>query len=125
MTLRHFLSRQPSLKDSSLPSARRLFPLRTAVGFIAATLSFPLAGCASGTLADRGFRVVSVTYQYTEQNRSEREWRAILTAQDECYTGGYEYAQPAGPPQVIGDGEMTSVRRATRSFYCIGLRGEG
>jgi hypothetical protein len=111
--------------DSSLPAVRRLFLSRRARRFIAVALSFALAGCASGTLADRGYKVVSVTYQYTDQNRLECEWRAVLTAQDECYTGGYEYAQPAGPPQIISDGGMASELRATRFFYCIGLRGEG
>jgi hypothetical protein len=92
---------------------------------LAVVVSLVLAGCASANLANRGYKAFSVTYQYTDQNRLEREWRAILTAQDECYTGGYQYAQPAGPPQIISDGGMTSEHRATRTFYCIGLRGEG
>lgn len=93
--------------------------------FVGATVSSVLAGCASGSLAGRGFYVVSVTYQYTDENRVAREWRALLTAQDECYTGGFQYAQPTGPPQIISDGGITTEHRATRSFYCIGFRGEG
>lgn len=93
--------------------------------FIAAAVSLALAGCVSGNLADRGYKPIIVTYQYTDQNRLAAEWRALLTAQDECYTGGFQYAQPAGPPQIINDGGMASQHRVTRSFYCVGLRGEG
>jgi len=98
--------------------------IKLALGFAAAAVSL-LAGCASGSLADRGYKLFSITYQYSDQNRPEGEWRALLTAQDECYTGGYQYAQPAGPPQIIGDGAMSGEHQATLSFYCVGLRGEG
>lgn len=94
-------------------------------GLIAAAVSLALVGCTSANLADRGYKVFSITYQFTDQNRSEREWRVLRVAQDECYTGGYQYAQPAGPPQTISDAGMTNEHRATLSFYCVGLRGEG
>lgn len=94
-------------------------------GLIAAAVSLTLADCTSANLADRGYKVFSITYQYTDQNRSEDEWRVVRAAQDECYTGGYEYAQPAGSPQIFSDAGMTNEHRATLSFYCVGLRGEG
>lgn len=100
-----------------------LLPPRRALGFIPVAVSLALAGCASGNLADQGYKVVIVTYEYTDQSRSTREWRALLTAQDQCYFAGFEYAQAAGPPQIIDDDGMTSEYRATRSYYCIGLRG--
>lgn len=90
--------------------------------FVAAALSLALAGCASENLADRGYKLVSVTYQYTGQNRSEREYRALLAAQDECYFGGFEYAQAAGPPKnACDDGLTCEPSEAVMSFYCIGL----
>lgn len=92
-------------------------------GFLVAAVSLVLAGCASENLADRGFKPFVVSYQYTDQNRLQRESRALETAQDECYFAGFEYAQPAGPPQIISDDGMTGEHSATRSFYCIGLRG--
>ena len=80
--------------------------------WIAAAMSLGLAGCATGSASDQ---VVSVTYQYTGQNRSGADENALLTAQDECFLAGYQYAQPAGPPNMMGDG-------VTISFKCIGLR---
>lgn len=106
-------------------TARSLLRPQRAHGLIAVLVSLALAECASGNLADRGYTVISVTYQYTDENRLAREWRALLTAQDECYTSGFQYAQPTGPPQIISDRGMTAEHRATRSFYCIGFRGEG
>ena len=106
-------------------AARRLLPIRRLHGLIAAAVALAVAGCASGNLADRGYMPITVTYRYTDQDRLAGEWRALLTAQDECYTGGFQYAQPAGPPQIIDDDGMTAEHRATRSFYCVGLRGEG
>lgn len=90
---------------------------------VAAAVALALAGCASGITADQGYKTVSVTYQYTDQNRPAREWRALLTAQDECYLGGFEYAQPVGQPKTVCDGGMAcEPSEATMSYYCIGLR---
>jgi hypothetical protein len=87
---------------------------------IAATVSLALAGCASGSAADH---VVSVTYQYSDQNRSSAVEHALLTAQDDCFLAGYEYAQPAGPPNIVSDVSRTSgPSQVTMSFHCIGLR---
>lgn len=79
-------------------------------------------GCAAAQ-DYQGYRVFSVTYEYTDQNRTAREQRAFRSAQDECYFAGNTYAMKAGPPQIVSDGGTGF--RATQSFYCIGMRGEG
>jgi hypothetical protein len=123
MILRHYPPRQRRRKDSFLPPTRWLFPPRMVLGLIGA-VSLVLSGCAFGD-ANQGYMVVSVTYEYTDQNRSAIEWHAFLTAQDQCYFAGYEYAQAEGPPQIVSDGGMTNEPfRSTRSFYCIGLRAD-
>lgn len=67
--------------------------------------------------------MVSVTYQYGDQNHSAADEHALLSAQSDCYIEGYEYAQPAGPPNIASDGGMTSgPSQVTASFYCVGLR---
>lgn len=91
-----------------------LYPMRLV---LLAVVSMLIAGCA-----DQGYKVKSVTYEYTDQTRLADEWRAMLTAQDDCYFSGSEYAQLSGPPRVIRDGGHF---RATQSFYCVGIRGEG
>src|SRR5579863_7696606 len=115
MTLRHPPPHRRGLKDS-FPTARWLRPPRMVHALIAA-LTLVFCGCAN-----QGYKVVSVTYQYTDQNRLNGEWRALLNAQDQCYFAGFQYAQAVGPPQIVSDDETTGERRAMRSFYCIGLR---
>lgn len=89
-------------------------------GFFAAALSLALAGCATGSAGDH---IVSVTYQYNDHNRSAADEHALLTAQSDCYLAGFEYALPAGPPNIVGDGGiMSEPPQVTVSFNCIGLR---
>ena len=85
-------------------------------GCFPAAVSLTLAGCASGNLADRGFKTVQVAYQYTDQNRAQRENSALLVAQDECSLDGFQYAQVAGPPKDV------EPSRAVMTYYCIGIR---
>lgn len=96
---------------------------RNTLGSIAAAASLSLAGCVTEKLADRGFKDVTVNYQYNDQNQLTRDWRALLNAQDQCYFAGFQYAHAAGPPQVISEDATNGEHQATRSFYCIGLRG--
>ncbi len=117
MGLRRPPSDQRGLKVSFLTPTSRLIPRRMAHVVIAA-VSLVFSGCAN-----QGFKVVSVTYQYTDQNRLTRESRAFLNAQDQCYFSGFQYAQIMGPPQIVSDNGMTGEHQATRSFYCIGFRG--
>ena len=89
------------------------------------TLIGVLSLAASGSTAQdfQGYTVRSVTYEFTEQNRTARERGARRDAQDQCYFAGDTYAQPAGPPRVVNEGD--GHFRATLSFYCVGMRGEG
>jgi hypothetical protein len=116
MTIPHPPVHQRDLNDSFLET-RWLFAPRIVHALIA-TLSLVFSGCAN-----QGYKVVSVTYQYTDQNRLTREWRALLNAQDQCYFAGFQYAQAVGSPQIVSDDGTAGEQRATRSFYCIGLRG--
>jgi hypothetical protein len=101
-------------------SVRLLFPSPMILVVVAAV---PLAvfGCAS-----QGYRVQNVIYEYTDQDRLAAERHALQEAQDECYFAGDVYAQLVGPPQIVGVGGPAGTHfRATQSFYCIGMRGEG
>ena len=108
---------------TEVPSTHWACIARTAAGLIAASVSLSLAACTAGNLAGRGFKEVSVTYQYTDQNRSTRESRALLNAQDQCYFAGFQYAEAAGPPKTVSEDATSGEHQATRAFYCIGLRG--
>ena len=85
-------------------------------GLLAAALSFTLAGCTIGSGA---VHLVSVTYQYGDQNRSAADEHALLTAQSDCYLDGFEYAQPVSSPNIVSGSEPSEV---TKTFRCIGLR---
>ncbi len=98
------------------PSAFFLAP--RIVHALIAAVSLVSSGCAN-----QGYKVVSVTYEYTDQNRLTRESRALLNAQDQCYFAGFQYAQVVGSPQIVSDDGTTGEHRATGSFYCIGFRG--
>ena len=125
MTLRHRPFNQRRVKDSLLAPTRWISPPRMTHTLIAAVL-LTVSGSADAGFLDRGFKVVSITYGYTDQNRMAREREALHAAQDECFLAGYEYAQPAGPPEIVSYGGLTSEPiRATKSFYCIGMRGQG
>jgi hypothetical protein len=114
MTLRHHFSRSRTPNN---------FFRRVTHAFIAAA-SLAVSGCADQGYS--GYAVLTVTYLYTDQDRVAREQSALREAQDRCYFGGETYAQLAGPPQVVPEGgTMAGQFRATQSFYCVGMRGEG
>lgn len=113
-------SRRRGLKEFSLTAARRPFPSPMVHASIAA-ISLVVFGCAG-----QGYKMRSVTYEYTDETRLAAERQASQAAQDECYFAGDVYAQLAGPPQIVRDsGTAGEHFRATQFFYCVGARGEG
>jgi hypothetical protein len=95
-----------------------MFPRRMAYTLMAA-VSLAVSACA-----DQGYQVFSVSYEFTDRDRTAGAQRALQSAQDQCYLGGSQYAMAVGPPQIVSD-PTSGHFRATQSFRCIGMRGEG
>jgi hypothetical protein len=117
--------RQPASSEHALFPARRFLP-RPIVHVLIAAIALAVSSCADQE-ADRGHKLRSITYQFTDQTREARERDALQAAQDECYLAGDTYAQLDGPPQITtsNDGTAGKQYQAIQSFYCVGMRGEG
>lgn len=84
----------------------------------------PVAGCATGRTLRHPYPVATVSYEYAPADRSQRQWRAKLTALDECHMKGYQDAEPKGPPQTVCEksgARSCTVYRASIAYDCIGM----
>lgn len=73
---------------------------------------------------DGGYRIVSMTVTYEVGDRRAREWDVLLKALDQCHSGGFADAQPAGPPETrcLENGPDGCRRTEARlSFDCVGM----
>ena len=87
-----------------------------------------LAGCSTGRPLRHPYPVATVSYEYVMANHSEREWRAHLTALDECHMKGYVDAQLKAPPQTICEkpgARGCTLYKASVAYDCIGMGSRG
>jgi hypothetical protein len=82
-----------------------------------------LCGCAAQTSASND-HTVNVSFAYGANEKTERQWRAWLTALDECHGDGYQDAYPAGDPAISCDQASSGVCTrflAHAAYDCVGL----
>jgi len=83
-----------------------------------------VAGCGTAHTPGHPYPVATVSYEYAPADRSQRQWRARLTALDECHMKGYLDAEPKGPPQTLCEKSGTrscSLYKASIAYDCIGM----
>lgn len=83
-----------------------------------------LQGCAAGGAAKPQYPTVKVSYSYGAHDKSERAWRALLRALDECHNDGYRDAYPAAAPVIACDqsaGGNCTRFQASASYDCVGM----
>ncbi len=87
-----------------------------------------MVGCTTGDMAQAGNTsreaTVSVAFEFGANDRSERQWRALLTALDKCHREGYQDADLVRSPKAIckeSGPNGCSRFAATASYDCIGM----
>ena len=89
---------------------------------IAMAICVPLAGC--GLDGNAGYKVVTVSYDYTGKDKSAPAWRAFMDALDRCHFAGYQDAQPAAAPLQqceAGDVNNCAKTHVSVDYDCIGM----
>ena len=67
---------------------------------------------------------MNVSFAYGANEKAERQWRAWLTALDECHVDGYQDAFPVGDPAIScdhADGGVCTRFVAHAAYDCVGL----